>query len=115
MWYPRHMLQTRMGLFWGGATLAGAFSGLLAFGISFMDGVAGLEGWSWIFVSRSAYSQSLSNLIKITLMCGRSIQILEGMVTVVVGIIAFFGTSLPANLFEDPIQGYLRAPTQVTF
>ena len=30
MWYPRHMLQARVGLFWGGATLAGAFSGLLA-------------------------------------------------------------------------------------
>ena len=50
MWYPRHMLQARVGLFWGGATLAGAFSGLLAFGISFMDGVAGRAGWSWIFV-----------------------------------------------------------------
>ena len=51
MWYPRHMLQTRMAIFWGGATLAGAFSGLLAFAISFMDGTAGLEGWAWIFVS----------------------------------------------------------------
>ncbi len=51
MWYPRHMLQTRMAMFWGGATLAGAFSGLLAFVISFMAGTAGLEGWAWIFVS----------------------------------------------------------------
>ncbi|KAI0672084.1 MFS general substrate transporter [Trametes maxima] len=34
MWYPRHMVQYRIGLFWGGATFAGAFSGLLAFGIS---------------------------------------------------------------------------------
>ncbi|KAI0692599.1 MFS general substrate transporter [Cerioporus squamosus] len=65
MWYPRQMLQTRMGLFWGGATLAGAFSGLLAFVISFMAGTAGLEGWSWIFI-------------------------IEGMATVVVGIVAFF-------------------------
>ena len=45
------MLQVRLGLFWAGATLAGAFAGLLAFGISFMDGIGGLEGWSWIFVS----------------------------------------------------------------
>lgn len=66
------MLQFRVGLFWGGATLAGmfftsavgctiglgmtlhnrlgAFSGLLAFGISFMNGRDGLLGWSWIFV-----------------------------------------------------------------
>ncbi|KAF7799178.1 hypothetical protein EIP86_010409, partial [Pleurotus ostreatoroseus] len=42
MWYPRHMLQYRVGVFWGGATIAGAFSGLLAFGISFMDGI--IEG-----------------------------------------------------------------------
>ena len=47
------MLHTRMALFWGGATLAGAFSGLLAFVISFMAGTAGLEGWAWIFVRRS--------------------------------------------------------------
>ena len=45
------MLQYRVGVFFGGATLAGAFSGLLAFGISFMSGTAGLLGWSWIFVS----------------------------------------------------------------
>ena len=45
------MLQYRVGIFFGGATLAGAFSGLLAFGISFMSGTAGMLGWSWIFVS----------------------------------------------------------------
>ncbi|KAI0356827.1 MFS general substrate transporter [Trametes cingulata] len=50
MWYPRHMVQYRIGLFWGGATFAGAFSGLLAFGISFMSGTGGLLGWSWIFI-----------------------------------------------------------------
>ncbi|KAI0365418.1 MFS general substrate transporter [Pilatotrama ljubarskyi] len=50
MWYPRHMLQWRFGLFWGGATFSGAFSGLLSYGISFMSGTAGLLGWSWIFI-----------------------------------------------------------------
>jgi hypothetical protein len=45
------MLQFRIGIFFGAASLAGAFSGLLAFAISFMNGVAGFEGWSWIFVS----------------------------------------------------------------
>ena len=44
------MIQYRVGLVFGGATLAGAFSGLLAFGISFMSGTAGMLGWSWIFV-----------------------------------------------------------------
>ncbi|KAJ8488388.1 hypothetical protein ONZ45_g13974 [Pleurotus djamor] len=64
LWYPRHMLQYRIGLFFGAASMAGAFSGLLAFGISFMGGTAGLLGWSWIFI-------------------------LEGIATVVVGVVSF--------------------------
>ncbi|KAI8996645.1 MFS general substrate transporter [Trametes punicea] len=65
LWYPRFMLQYRIGLFWGGAAFAGAFSGLLAYGISFMSGTAGLLGWSWIFI-------------------------IEGLISVVVGVIAYF-------------------------
>jgi hypothetical protein len=30
--------------------MAGAFSGLLAYLISKMDGVGGLEGWRWMYV-----------------------------------------------------------------
>ena len=44
------MVQYRIGLFYGAATIAGAFSGLLAFAIEFMGGKRGLEAWSWIFV-----------------------------------------------------------------
>lgn len=50
LWYPRHALQFRIGIFFGGASLALAFSGLLAFSIGYMSGIQGLEGWSWIFV-----------------------------------------------------------------
>ncbi|KAI0771301.1 MFS general substrate transporter [Trametes elegans] len=65
IWYPRHMIQLRIGIFFGGATLAGAFSGLIAYAISFMSGTCGLLGWSWIFI-------------------------LEGILTVLVGIISLF-------------------------
>ncbi|KAJ7209780.1 MFS general substrate transporter [Mycena pura] len=65
LWYPRHMLQWRIGLFFGAASMAGAFSGTLAFGIGFLSGTRGLLGWSWIFI-------------------------LEGVATVVVGVLSFF-------------------------
>ena len=50
MWYRRHECGFRMALFFSAATLAGAFGGLLARGISEMDGVAGKPGWAWIFI-----------------------------------------------------------------
>jgi MFS family permease len=65
MWYCRHEAQFRQALFFSAASVAGAFSGLLAFGIAKMDGIGGLAGWRWIFI-------------------------LEGILTVVVAIIAFF-------------------------
>ncbi|KAF7325471.1 hypothetical protein MKEN_00395700 [Mycena kentingensis (nom. inval.)] len=65
LWYPRHMLQLRVGYFFGAASMAGAFSGLLAFAINMMSGTQGLLGWSWIFI-------------------------LEGIATVAVGLVAFF-------------------------
>ena len=49
-WYCRWEVQTRLAIFFSAASLAGAFSGLLAFGIQHMDGIAGLGGWSWIFI-----------------------------------------------------------------
>lgn len=65
MWYCRHEAQLRQALFFSAASIAGAFSGLLAYGIAHMNGVAGLAGWQWIFI-------------------------LEGILTVVVAIIAYF-------------------------
>ncbi|CAG9990765.1 unnamed protein product [Clonostachys byssicola] len=50
MWYCRHEAQLRQALFFSAASVAGAFSGLLAFAIAKMDGVGGLEGWRWIFI-----------------------------------------------------------------
>ncbi|KAH7361732.1 major facilitator superfamily domain-containing protein [Plectosphaerella cucumerina] len=49
-WYCRWELQTRLAIFFSAASLAGSFSGLLAFGIEHMNGVGGLGGWRWIFI-----------------------------------------------------------------
>jgi MFS family permease len=48
--YLRYEVQRRMAVFYAAASLSGAFSGLLAYGIQHMDGVAGLAGWKWIFI-----------------------------------------------------------------
>jgi hypothetical protein len=45
MWYKRAERQYRIALFFAMASLAGAFGGILAYGIGFMKGVAGLKGW----------------------------------------------------------------------
>ncbi|KAG6847317.1 hypothetical protein H0H93_008885, partial [Arthromyces matolae] len=47
------------------AALTGAFSGLLAYGIVRMNGVGNRPGWAWIFI-------------------------LEGLVTIPIGILGFF-------------------------
>ncbi|KAF7315948.1 MFS general substrate transporter [Mycena indigotica] len=81
LWYPRHMLQLRIGYFFGAASMAGAFSGLLAYGINFMNGIQGLEGWSWIFIL-------VILAFSVTLYVSTELQ--EGIATVAVGIVAFF-------------------------
>lgn len=67
-WYKREEAQKRFSVYWSSVILAGAFGGLLATGISYMEGIRGLRSWQWIFI-------------------------LEGIVTVLIGIIAFFAVS----------------------
>ncbi|KAG0214936.1 hypothetical protein BGX28_001142 [Mortierella sp. GBA30] len=50
LFYSRGEQALRNGLFFSTATMAGAFGGILAYGISRMDGVRGLHGWQWIFI-----------------------------------------------------------------
>ncbi|CAM1506074.1 Fc.00g057150.m01.CDS01 [Cosmosporella sp. VM-42] len=64
-WYLPNETQVRIAILYTSAATGGAFSGLLAFAIAKMDGVAGLEGWRWIFI-------------------------LEGIFTVFVGVLCFF-------------------------
>ncbi|KAI9368417.1 major facilitator superfamily domain-containing protein [Aspergillus egyptiacus] len=65
MWYKRNEQHYRVALFFSAASLAGAFGGILAWGIAHMDGVGNYAGWRWIFI-------------------------LEGLLTVVVAILAYF-------------------------
>lgn len=56
---------TRVAGFFSTASISGAFSGILAFGIIRMQGVGNRPGWAWVFI-------------------------LEGLFTVLFGISAFF-------------------------
>ncbi|KAJ2915912.1 hypothetical protein MD484_g4529, partial [Candolleomyces efflorescens] len=47
--YPRQRLQWRVSIFFSAASISGAFSGLLAFGIINMHGIGNKPGWAWIF------------------------------------------------------------------
>ena len=50
MYYKRHELQVRVSAFFSASILAGAFSGLLAYAIANMSGIAGYTAWRWIFI-----------------------------------------------------------------
>jgi len=64
-WYKRSEFGIRVAIFFSAAAVAGSFGGLLAAAIEKMDGVGGKRGWAWIFI-------------------------LEGLATVVLGVISFW-------------------------
>ncbi|KAK5001211.1 hypothetical protein LTR66_000089 [Elasticomyces elasticus] len=66
-WYCRFEVQTRLAIFFSAASMAGAFSGLLAFGIQNMDGVAGLHGWRWIFILEGLVTVAIGSTLHWTL------------------------------------------------
>ncbi|VUC32833.1 unnamed protein product [Clonostachys rosea] len=55
-WYSPKELHTRMTFFYSGASIAGAFSGLLAFAIGHLDYTLGYRGWRWIYVVEGTFS-----------------------------------------------------------
>lgn len=67
-WYKRNETSRRFVAFFLGNMTASASSGLIAYGILHMRGVAGLAGWQWLFI-------------------------IEGILTIVVGIV--FGLVMP--------------------
>jgi MFS family permease len=51
LWYKRTEHAFRIAVFFSMATLAGAFGGILAYGIGFMKNIGSFEnGWHWIFI-----------------------------------------------------------------
>lgn len=75
LFYTKRELAVRIGYLFVASALAGAFGGLLAYGIGHMDGLAGLSGWRWI-------------------------MIIEGIPTVILGVICWF------FLADDPDTAY---------
>lgn len=67
-WYKRNEAQKRFTVYFCSVILAAAFGGLLASAIAQLDGVRGLSNWRWIFI-------------------------LEGILTILVGIASFFFVS----------------------
>ncbi|KAE8351361.1 histidine phosphatase superfamily [Aspergillus coremiiformis] len=65
LFYSKRELALRTGYLFSSAAAAGAFGGLLAYAIGFMDGISGLRGWRWILI-------------------------LEGIPTVLLGVVAWF-------------------------
>ncbi|KAF3763237.1 MFS general substrate transporter [Cryphonectria parasitica EP155] len=74
--YTRGEMALRIGIFYTAASLSGAFGGLLARGLSAIGPRGGLEGWRWIFI-------------------------IEGLLTVVCGLVAlvFLSSNLATASF----------------
>ncbi len=49
-WYRPRELATRMAIFYGANTAAGAFGGVIAYGVGNLDGVHGMRAWKWLFL-----------------------------------------------------------------
>ncbi|PYH91854.1 MFS general substrate transporter [Aspergillus ellipticus CBS 707.79] len=49
-WYTRYQTQKRFAIFYLLGCVASAFTGILSYGITFMNGLGGLSAWRWIFV-----------------------------------------------------------------
>ncbi|KAJ6124466.1 hypothetical protein N7471_011783 [Penicillium samsonianum] len=50
LFYSKREIALRTSYLFSSAAIAGAFGGLLAYGIGFMDGIGGLRGWRWIMI-----------------------------------------------------------------
>jgi MFS family permease len=77
--YKRDELAFRIAIFFSMATFAGAFGGLIAYGIGFIKGVGEFKNsWHWIFIigKKKLFSEHSDNV--------------DGLLTVIVSLIAPF-------------------------
>ncbi|KAI9298527.1 MFS general substrate transporter [Neoconidiobolus thromboides FSU 785] len=49
-WYARSEQGVRIAFFFSASSLAGAFGGFIAYGINYLDNKGGLRSWQWIFI-----------------------------------------------------------------
>lgn len=77
--YKHHELSIRLGFFWTASAMADVMGGFLAFGLLHLRGVEGKAGWRWLFL-------------------------IEGLITLVVGLLAFF--LMPSS--PTSTSGFLR-------
>ncbi|KIW19928.1 hypothetical protein PV08_00503 [Exophiala spinifera] len=51
LWYQKNEITTRCALYYGATPIAGAFSGLIAYGVDKnLDGTLGKTSWEWFFI-----------------------------------------------------------------
>ncbi|KAF2100330.1 MFS general substrate transporter [Rhizodiscina lignyota] len=58
-WYLRYEVGKRYSFFYILGAVASAFGGILAFGLSQMEGTDGIRGWRWIFIIEGALTIGL--------------------------------------------------------
>ncbi|KAI9763517.1 MAG: hypothetical protein M1840_000470 [Geoglossum simile] len=61
-WYVRYEVQKRLAAFYLFSVLVGGFSNILAFGLMQMEGLGGLRGWRWIFIIEGLLTQVVALL-----------------------------------------------------
>jgi len=83
LWYKRGERTYRIALFFSAASLAGAFGGILAWGIAHMRGVGGYAGWRWIFIIVGPSSAHSCHPVDV-------LAQQEGLLTIVIAAAAYF-------------------------
>ncbi|OAA65398.1 high-affinity nicotinic acid transporter [Niveomyces insectorum RCEF 264] len=91
-WYKREEMAVRVGFLFASTALAGAFGGLLSYGIFHMDGTANIAGWRWIYI-------------------------IEGIVTIVFGLACFYlvpSSFEKAYFFNEEDKKIMRYRAELT-